>query len=851
MTERTESDEWLQTELDQYEQRMSLHEEHKQQQSKVYEDLKHRIEHVRETQNKMHIEAGKYEEQKANYEQQMERRRIVVKETARHHNIRGCEGDLDDPKIHEYLEKISKLSNDQNASVEQARRETEKEIQKVQDSVSKLRERKSACQESKILIRQQSASSDQKIGLYQSEFNSIDIDEGGRAALEANVEDLQLKIERSKADFMAMSWNEQLRDSDYELRLMDDEIEKLNKELIQGTKQAGDLARLDHLKLEIRNNQRSLDTMVGVHSERLKPILGQHWHLSSLEIDFQQIIELKSQQVKTAETQRDGVSRRLDQVEYQLNTRKVDLGKGEDEMEACAQSIRQVTQGDPGDYLEDLKTLQGNRDTLKADVDNYTNLRKFFSDSIKYADKHDKCKLCLRHFHANEERQNFVEDMTKKITKNAMEDLQKQLKDCEVELEVTKNAGPSHDSWVRLSTTELPRFRIEVKKLQENRETLLHEIEEHDKNVVDLDQAKRDADTLAKPVAKILKYNHDINSFKQQSQELAKKQNNTGMSRTLEEIQEQLKTNGERSRAMRERISKMTGDRESARSQNANLELNLSEAKSSLTTANHGLEKKANILKQIEDLRIVNGEHRGRVKHLDEQIQDLIPQISKEETRLDDIKQRGASNEKNLQQEATKLSDSVHKLKMVNQNIQAYLDEGASSKLARCQRDIESAEQQIGQIEKEQTRVVKEVNKINDQLRSHQETKRTIVENIKFRRTQKEMKSVKTEIDRLRAQNAEVDLEHYKKQATYWQHQHRLHSTAETGKIGQLKAKDDQLMQLLDDWNTDYKDAAFQYKECHIKVEVKIYPDVSLSSLIDRVRLPKQQWKTLGGMGVH
>jgi DNA repair protein RAD50 len=37
-----------------------------------------------------------------------------------------------------------------------------------------------------------------------------------------------------------------------------------------------------------------------------------------------------------------------------------------------------------------------------------------------------------------------------------------------------------------------------------------------------------------------------------------------------------------------------------------------------------------------------------------------------------------------------------------------------------------------------------------------------------------------------------------------------------------MKSKDDQLMQLLNDWNTDYKDAALKYKEAHIKVEVSI-----------------------------
>ena len=38
--------------------------------------------------------------------------------------------------------------------------------------------------------------------------------------------------------------------------------------------------------------------------------------------------------------------------------------------------------------------------------------------------------------------------------------------------------------------------------------------------------------------------------------------------------------------------------------------------------------------------------------------------------------------------------------------------------------------------------------------------------------------------------------------------------------MGAAKAKDDQLGQLIKDWETDYKDAAYLYKKAHIEVEV-------------------------------
>lgn len=853
LTKSLETDEWLETELDQYEQRMGIHEERKQNQTSRYETLRRTMEQVRERLRSKHIEAGKYEEQKANHEQQIERRAALIRETARYHNIRGYENHLEDSQIAEYLEKISKLHRDQVNTVEQVRRETEMEMQKVQDVLTELGKRKWGLQESKNFTREQSTSNERKMGSLQAELSGIKIDEGGRAVIEATIGDLQDRLARSKDEFKAACWDAKLQESNSQLRLMEDETEQLNQELIQATMQAGDLAKLDHLNHELRNAQRSFDTMVGAHSERLRGIVGPNWHPSKLETDFQQVVEQRAGKVKDAERERDNVSRVLERADYQLKSLRANVKKGEDDISTSAETIRRSTQGEPAEYLEDLEVLQTNRDTLKADVDNYVNLRKFYSDSVKYVEKHHKCKLCMRQFQGNSESQKFIDDMKRKIEKNAIGQLEKQLADTEAELAAAKEARPSYDAWFRLSRTDVPKLKREFKECEDSRVTSVKEVERYDSLVSDCMEAKRDAETLSRPVANIVKYSNDVHSLKDQIQELDAKKSETGMSRILQEIQEELKTTGAKSRAARENSSKIQTEKERGRSQFTSLELELSKAKNNLADANHHLEKKTVILKQVADLKKNSQEHQVTLKQLDTQIQGMVPQIAEEQTKLEDIKQRGASKEKGMQQQATKLLDSVHRLNLADQNIQTYIREDGPTKLANCQLDIESAQKEVGLIENEQKQIAIEINKISEQLRNHQETKRTIMENIKYRRSQKELESVKAEIATLGAQNAEADLEHYKQQATHWQHQHRLHSTAETSKMGTMKAKDDQLLQLLNEWNTDYKDAAFKYKESHIKVEVSHLCRIPVRYILTLIgnRPRRQQSKTLGATEEH
>lgn len=818
--ERTESDDWLQTELDQYEKRTEVHKEHQARQTRRYDDLRREIDQVRGRQAAKRTEAGKYEQMKAHHEQQVRRREMIIKETARRHNIRGYDADLDDMQINEYMERISKLSKDQNASVDRLRRETDKEVQKVQTVLSKLGERRSALQESKSSVKQQLTSNDQKIGSWQSDLNKIEIDEGTKAAGESHIEDLEAKMKQAKKNWETGAWDSKIQQANAQVRSFEDESERLNRELIQGTKQAGELARLDHLKKEVRDQQRSLDTMVGAHGERLRNIIGRKWQPSSLEGEFQALIDQRKRHLTDAERQRDGVTRELEQVDFKLKSNRADLKAKQAEFNTCAQRIVDATQGEPEDYPENLTAIEHDRDVRKGDVEGYSILKKWYNECIEVATEKEACRLCARSFDNNKELSQFITKLKNQQSKAAFDGMQKELRDLEAELQRARDAGSNYDSWLRLKEKELPALEAELEEQERQREILLRQIEEHDKTVNDREEARRDAETLVKPVANIVKYTTEIANLQRQIEKLAAEQKDAGLSRTLEDVKEQLDSITERSRNLRDSIAKLTTEKERSQRQSTALELALKDAKANLATTNYQLEKKASLLVQIEELKRLNHVQREARTRVDAEIYKLAPQIAEEETKLEDIKQRGDLKEKELQREASQLLDSVNKLKSAEQDIRAYQDNGGPEKLARANREIQSLQQEIERLGDEQRQITVEINKIGEELKNHEQTKRTIADNLSFRRKKRELEAVEDEIVQLSAQNAEADLDHHKSQADHWQRRYIFFSTEQKGKMGTMKAKDDQLKELLKDWETDYKDAPYKFKEAHILVEV-------------------------------
>ncbi|KAI4258102.1 MAG: hypothetical protein LQ352_001345 [Teloschistes flavicans] len=818
---RPESDEWLQSELDQYEERVNARENQQQQKSNVYEQLRRTIESSGQQLQRKNTEAGKYEQQQATHEQEMGNRRELIQESARCHNIRGYEADLDDMQIGEYMDKISRLYKEQSESVDRVRRETEKEMQKVQEVLSNLGERRSGLLEGKSSAKQQSLANDKRNESFQSELNGIEIDEGAKALTESKVKDIEGSLKQAKNEYKQLSWDAKIGDARSQLRITEEEVEQTNHELVQSTKQSKDLARLDHLKKELNDRKRSLDTLIGAHRERLNAVIGTNWRLTSLELDFHTVLDQRSTDLKESESRRALSSRDLEQTEFKLSSCRDTLRNAEKELQDCAKTVADATEEDsPESYPTVLEQLQKDRDTLEADVKNFSVITQYWKKSIRIAKDKGRCELCERTFRGESEKSDFVrkmEDLIAERVQNGLRESQADLEKVEDDLRKVRLVGSNFNTWLRLSGTEIPKLQSEIQRLEQSKAMQVRKGEDHDKEVADREDSKSAVESLSKPVSTLVSVQNDIAHFTKQIEELSIVQKDAGFSRTIDEVQQQLESLNAQARAKRIQVERLMAEKQHAQAHIGKTELSLSDAKNELSVASHQLEKKLDLGKRIEDLRKSNREHRDTVRRLDNQIDDMTPQVSAQETKLSDIRQRGLRKEQELQQAASKLADSVHKLRSVDQNIQAYLDNGSSSRLERCQREIRNLQQEIEGTEAEQTQIIIEINKIKEELRNVHHTRRVITDNLSYRRGARELEDVKKEITSLSAQNAEEDLELYMKQERYWKNQYDKHSTDRTSKLATMKAKDNQLQELLKDWQTDYKNAAQEYKEAHIK----------------------------------
>ncbi|KAL8960086.1 MAG: hypothetical protein Q9193_003156, partial [Seirophora villosa] len=815
---RPEPDDWLQSELDHYEERVKVHEEQKQQQSNRYKQLQRTINDTRERLQDKHIDAGRYEQQQASHELEIQARKNLVRDSARRHAVRGYEAGLDDVQISEFTARMSKLYQNQTGDAERVRGDVEKEVQKVQEALSKLGERRSGLHEGKASARKQISANDQVLESCHADLNTIEIDEGAEAVLGSNVKEISESLKQAKEQYRTSLWDAKLNETRVQLRTTEAEVEQINEGVVQATKNSKNLAQMEYFRKELSDRQRSLETLKSVHSDRLQNIVGSQWSVGSLERDFQNAIVQRSEVLRKSENGRNASAKDLEQTDFKLASYRADLQKAEMELWECARLVTHATGSEtPDTYPADLVDSQADRDKSKVDVDDYANMRKFFKTSIETAQGKGRCKLCERNFHDHSEKSDFIKKMEAKIERNTFIELETQLKEAEDDLQKLRSVGPVYNNWLRLSKTERPKIQSEIQQLEHSKAMLVRQSEQCDKEVADLEDSRTEAESLSKPVSSILRVHTEICGFIEQINKISGAREDASTSRSMEELQEQLASLNAQARAKRSLVEKLSAEKQDARDGINTKEIKLRDAKTELSTATHQLEKKSDLIKRIEDLRRSNRDHRETIKGLDDEIQALSPQVAGLESKLDDIKTRGNKKIQELNQIATKLSDSLNELKAAHHKIQDYLDNGGPSRLDKCHEDIRQLQKDIEKMDAEQQQVIANSNKVDEELRNHKDTRRTIKDNLDSRRSKRELEEVVGEIKRLSEQNAEADLERLDKQAKHWDHQFHKHTTEKSSKLATMKAKDDQLRELLKDWKTEYQNAAHEYKEAHIK----------------------------------
>ncbi|KAH0495002.1 hypothetical protein TgHK011_008578 [Trichoderma gracile] len=823
--ELPDDDAALERSLSQYEDSMARYQQEAEQNKAQYAELQRELANHRQALSAKMAEQGKHQSDKDKYERQLKARVELIQEAARQYNLRGFDGDLNGQQIQAFHDKIQKLLAEKKRDLERLQKENAAELDKATAIITELEGRKAARTQDRVSAKQRMGAIDKRTSILQNEAGSIDVDEGAKALLDAQLAELEARFRQVQQDLDKSNWDQQLSEANDKQWQLENENEKLGRELIECTRLASERAQLELRKKEMADRKRKLETLTETWKPKLNGVLGSNWEPESLDSLFQSVQGRQSKALQEAQKRRDQARQKQQKVEYKLKnakethaTKSQSMNRSKQEVVVALQKVRDGAVVE--DYVEEVAAVEQQVEELRTDLSLFDALFDYYNKCKRMLDTSKKCRLCERHF--DDSQAATLDRLRKKIDKHldpkGKIDTEKDLKEAVDNLESLRAVRSAFDTFQRLST-ELPPLLDEWKTAEAEYESLEKQLEDEDALVVTEEEKMRDLGDLAKTVANISQTIKDIRDAEAQVDRIVSQQSSSSVTRSVEEIHELQSHVSEQLRSLKTKIAKLTTDRQRMRDQLNSLELEKSELRNKIGRTAGQLEKKKDLQKQIQTLKEDWNHQREIIQRTDEELEKIEPGIAEARSARDEILRQGRSKEQVITEERDAILNSMSEIKMMDLDIQDYVDRGGLTNLASNQRAIASLETAIRTTEKEIADLTVRTNKLKQDIDSGDRKKKNISDNLNYRKHLRTLDVLRRDIAELEDRNAHEDYERLQAEARSLENMaNRL--LAERGSVmGSMKTKDEELGRLLQEWEMDYKDAKQKYRESHIRVE--------------------------------
>lgn len=825
LQESSDSDYELQSKLDHSEEMLQQYKDQENTYRARWAELHAAETNLRQEMSSKQAELGQYNAEKLSYERSISSRVQLVREAARSHSLRGYDGDLDEEQVREFVRRMNKLSQEKDRELDRINIATADESKQSNARISELENRQATRISQKVQAIEITKDNEKKIRMRQAEINSIRMDEGAKAALDDKFHNVHRLLTTANSNFEAAGWDNKRKIEVARQHELHTESKELKAELFQSNNLANERAQLEHTKKLAKESQQSLNTLVNVHRPALDKLLGSGWDPKNLDREFQAVLDRKTSIVSDAKRKKDGAEKDLEKTIFKLDTARSTLKSGTEEMKKCESAVlnsiidmddKPLTTVD--DYLGELEKLDTETTKLRKQVDDIKFYSAYFQKCLDTIEEKNCCRLCERTF-AGHEKIKTTKKLEKMLSDSAeAKQLFEDLESYEAELKTGNQARSQYDNFKKLQV-EVTKLEAELKKLEREKATRDAECEYEDGLLREAETSKRDIEILSNEVHKITNYSDELERHDRDITRLSSQQNLTGTTKSIEEMQEQMAACDEQLRTIQAKIDKISADREHARSEISKLEIQETNLRSEIASAGSMLEKKQSLTAAIEELRESDVRQKEVERLADQDLKIIEPQLAQARAQDEDIKQRGQLKAKDVQTDKSKLAQTVNQLKLAGDAIEEYLDAGGPAKLAACERAIKACKQEQEGVEKEMKQVTNKNKDVERKIAESGTMKSSILENLRYRNVTKQLDIVKREIAELKTRNANEEYNKYNRHAQKADLRYQKFLTERGTVVGAMKSKDNELIEKMAEWDTDYRNAAQQYRETHVKVE--------------------------------
>lgn len=695
--------------------------------------------------------------------------------------------------------------------------------QKVDEALSKVKEAEKTLsreEQHKTYGAEEIENTKGKLKEYHNKMNSSAANEDSLTVENAELESLHKRLAKKKEQDNTSELSKTIQDDTQLLQSLENELDDLMRKITTANKQADLFSKLDLLKDAVSVKQNVLDKSVRQNQESFEKITGKQLGDSSEAALDQVIAASQSKEKDQLEASKLLVSK-LDKLKANNESDSRALKKLESSLSTHTSNILKVIEKSEIEQYEELvKEAEEDLNTATYNLNTFDVTKSFKVKAIEIAKQSKCCTLCNRGF-SNSELDTFILEVQLNLNNVTAKKLQEDVDATKKDVDQMK--AISYDVLqYRSLVTEVENYKLLILQRSTEIDELQQEYDSSDKTLAETKLFLTEANRLKQPLSNIIRLRDEIAHSQKQIDEVQGELDASGASSmSMTELQKRQQEKNFQLKKLRQGIVDATEERDSLQRDFSRLEGQIKDKELLISNLKHSMNElvtlRASIAEAEKHLGVLKKKQTSIGQNVKEYERKLL-EVSKaaEEVRASCLEEESLMHEK--LQECRQHESNLREL----QEQIAIFEEQDLQKVEKNHQQISEARARIQEIAKQRKTLDQEMSVLKNALSDAAKTKRNIEDNIEYRITELELDSIKSQIEQLDVSNAEVEKETYQAASKKIRDQINELNGQHFGKAGEVKQINDQIQQLQQELNLEFKDVEKMYHKEWIKLQTNM-----------------------------
>ncbi|CAE6410000.1 DNA repair protein RAD50 [Rhizoctonia solani AG-1 IB] len=696
---------------------------------------------------------GEMRGQAKNHEQNIIQRDTEINTIGTKYGIRpntNANGSLDRDSVIEFKARLGEMARAQALELERLQNEYEARSNEYQSKKTELQTEENALKHEKETLKAQMQRNRSQISASETSLDTLRLLETELKLAAGAVADARDRLSAAKAAAQESSFESQIAERTNTLATRTDERERLQQKLADLQSQAETRAKLGLKRADFSRKRAEIDTIIGIHNERFKAILGTDAEADTMERDVDQVLIAKDKEIARLEADNSTANREMHSVESSLASCRDQIRKKETELKALEQRIKSgLADSEHSIVGPAIKAAQAELDNWLEEIGQHEGAGHFYSKILKDGKTHKKCVVCNRKMDEGQlvEFEKTVNGHIQKRDTKYLEECKQSREDWAAEVGRLQALLPVEETRDRLRDEELPMMKKRAEELDSNAAKATAEAQETETAVKTAKSIQKELQSLKSQAGVITRTQQEVKSLQREIQQHERDLAATGSTQTAEEVQAEIDQCGAHIKTLdRERTSLMA-ERDRQYQTLRTLENEYSARQLEESELKNRTKDRDSLTREIETLTKNNLEAGARLKVIDAKLAEAQQPLQRLDQEQKKFQSEHNSTISLVSRKVQELNSAVDRLDNISAPIERYIRERKDRVLRQCETQVSEAAARIADVEQLVQELRDEVAEIDKEIHESGATLAKFRDNLSLRKMKQDVESIQAEIE--------------------------------------------------------------------------------------------------------